>query len=101
MEEATAGKRDWIALLLPTVIAIFVSLAIQIAGVAWYFGNINSRLGSAEDRIKVLESTGVTQRDITQRDTQVQVNQQELNIRLNRMDDKLDQVLENQGRHKN
>lgn len=90
-------KRDWVGLLLPTVFAIVASLAIQTASIAWYFGNINSRLNSAEDTIRELKATAVTQRDITERDTQAQINQQEVNSHLNRMDDKLDQVLENQS----
>ena len=94
------AKRDWVAMLGPTALAVAGSLAIQIAGIAWYFGNINSRLNSAEDTIKELKSTAVTQHDITVRDTQMQVDQQELNLRLNRMDDKLDQVLEYQSHRK-
>lgn len=94
-------KRDWIGLLLPTFFAIVASLAIQTASVAWYFGNINSRLNSAEDSIKELKTNGVTQHDIAIRDTQQQVEQQEMNLHLNRMDDKLDQVLENQSHRKN
>lgn len=93
------AKRDWVSILGPTVLGLAVSLATTAGGAAWYFGNINSRMGSAEDRIKLLETTAVTQRDLTQRDQQSQVFQQELNIRLNRMDDKLDLVLENQGHH--
>ena len=94
----TEQKRDWVALLLPTVFAIVASLAIQTASIAWYFGNVNSRLNSAEDSIKELKATTVTQRDLTQRDQQMQINQQEVNTHLNRIDDKLDLVLENQGK---
>jgi hypothetical protein len=69
-------------------------------GAAWYFGNVNSRINSQEDRLKILESTAVTQRDIEQRDEASKLFQQELNLRLNRMDDKLDLVLENQSARK-
>lgn len=100
MTEPIEAKRDWIALLLPTVFAIVASLAIQTASIAWYFGNVNSRLNSAEDSIKELKTNAVTQHDITLRDTQTQIYQQEVNTHLNRMDDKLDLVLENQSNRK-
>jgi uncharacterized coiled-coil protein SlyX len=101
MEATTERKRDWISILGPTALGLIVSLATTAGGAAWYFGNVNSRLNALEDRVKVQENTTVTQRDLTQRDTQQQLFQQELNLRLNRMDDKLDQVLENQGHRRN
>lgn len=93
-------KRDWVSILGPTALGLVVSLATTAGGAAWYFGNVNSRLNSLEDRVKVQETTSVTQRDLSQRDQQTSLYQQELNIRLNRMDDKLDLVLENQSARK-
>lgn len=94
------AKRDWVTILGPTALGLAVSLATTAGGAAWYFGNVNSRLNSLEDRVKVQESSAVTQRDMEQRDEATKLFQQELNIRLNRMDDKLDLVLENQSGRK-
>lgn len=96
----TEPKRDWVTILGPTILGLAVSLATTAGGAAWYFGNINSRMGSAEDRLKILETNAVSQRDLAQRDQDRINQQQELDLRLNRMDDKLDRVLENQSGHR-
>lgn len=93
--EGTPAKRDWVTVL--AVIGLLISVATTAGGFVFYFGNLNSRVSSLEDRVKVQENTTVTQRDLAQRDENTRLFQQELNIRLNRMDDKLDLVLENQG----
>lgn len=96
----TEAKRDWVTILGPTALGLAVSLVTTAGGAAWYFGNVNSRLNTLEDRVKVQENTTVTQRDLSNRDEASRLFQQELNIRLNRMDDKLDLVLENQSGRK-
>ena len=100
MGEEQTSRRDWFGILAPTALGLAVSLATTAGGAAWYFGNVNSRMNGLEDRVKILETSGVSQRDLAQRDQQSQLYEQELNIRLNRMDDKLDLVLENQGHRK-
>lgn len=91
-------QRDWISVFGPTVLAVCVSLGIQLSATAWYFGSLNTRVTNIEARERQfeLDSRQLSKDDNTVRDSQ----QQELNLRLNRMDDKLDRLIESQRRER-
>lgn len=94
-------KRDWVSILGPTLLAVIVSVAIQAGAAAWYFGAMNQRLSSVEERQKAYDTDHVSRKELEQRDASGDIYRQELNIHLNRLDDKLDRILENQsGRSK-
>lgn len=95
-------RRDWVSLLVPSLLAVVFSLAIQAVGVAWYFGGLNNRVTSVEEHQKLIDATRVTQEDLKSRDATLTIEKQELDIRLNRMDDKLDRLMElevQRGKH--
>lgn len=93
---AEQKKRDWVSMLAPTILGLAVSLSASLGSAAWYFGEVNTRLTAVEESQRNFASDRVTQRDLQQRDAAFQTYRQELDMRLNRMDDKLDKLLEYQ-----
>ena len=87
-------RRDWVSILAPTILAVIISLAIQAGSAAWFFGAMNNRLSTLEQQQKIEDAQRVTQDDLKTRDAQRVIEKQELDIRLNRMDDKLDRLVE-------
>ena len=85
-------KRDWLSILGPTVLAIVISLAVQCVTVAWYFGTLNNRVSQVEDRLKADEKENNDGLKDVNADRAIQ--NQLIDLRLNRMDDKLDRLLE-------
>lgn len=85
-------KRDWLSILGPTVLAIVISLAVQCVTVAWYFGTLNNRVSQVEDRLKADEKENKDGIKDVNADRAIQ--NQLIDLRLNRMDDKLDRLLE-------
>lgn len=92
--EPPAKKRDWTEMLMHGLIAVVISLGINVGSALWYFGSMNTRQLNSEERIKVLESTYVTRNDQASRDALAVIQRQEQELRLNRMDDKLDRLIE-------
>lgn len=93
---AEQKKRDWVSLLAPSLVAVAFSLAINIGTTAWYFGSLNQRMNSAESEIKLLKATEATRQDLQDAQSVNSVYRQELDTRLDRMEDKMDRVIENQ-----
>ena len=85
-------KRDWLSILGPTVLAIVISLAVQCVTVAWYFGTLNNRVSQVEDRLKADEKENKD--GIKDVNADRAIKNQLIDLRLNRMDDKLDRLLE-------
>ena len=48
-------KRDWVGLLAPTLLAVVVTLAIQVGGYVWFMATMQTRLANVELRVKVDE----------------------------------------------
>lgn len=88
-------RRDWITILGPTILAIAVSLAIQAGSALWWSSAITTRLANIEERQK--EDEASTKSQLQSRDATLMLDKQELDIRLNRMDDKLDRIMEYQA----
>lgn len=96
-DEEPKKKRDWLPVLLP----VFVSLLFNVIAAASFFGAMNSRVTNLEDRQKIIEASRVTMDDLKSREALRVIEKQELDIRLNRMDDKLDRLVEMELARKN
>lgn len=81
----------------PAMLATCVTLFIQACFALIWLGAINSRIASLEKQQDALISDHVSRDDLKARDAQETLERQELTIHLNRLDDKLDRVLENQS----
>jgi hypothetical protein len=97
--------RDWIALLAPTLLAVFVTLALQVGAYLWFMGSMQSRLANAELRIKVVEDVNanldkvyVSQDEQTRQNVLLTEQREDEKRRLDRIENKLDQALMNRNK---
>jgi len=65
---------------------------VQCVTVAWYFGTLNNRVAVIEDRQRLDEKEW--KEDLKDVAAYRNVESQTIDLRLNRMDDKLDRLLE-------
>jgi hypothetical protein len=88
-------KKDWTSILAPTFLGIIISCGVNAGGAAWYFGSLNQRVAALE-KLHDRDTQMATRNDLSDRDVEYRIYKQEMDLRLNRMDDKLDRILENQ-----
>lgn len=101
MPEVTAAagqrRRELFMMLSPLIVIL-----LQTLGAVFYFGSLNQRVVVLEGAKQQTDSRGgvVTREDMKDHDALSAVQQQEMNNRLRDLDQKIDQVLENQSDHK-
>lgn len=94
-------NRDWVSLLAPTLLAVVVTLAIQIGGYIWFMATLQTRVNNVELRVKVNEDTlqkmpadYVPRAEHVRADQLTKEQREEEQRRLDRLETKIDLLLE-------
>ncbi len=103
--ERLSLKRDWVALLLPTLVVLLVSTLVQVGGYIWFAATLQSRVSNMEVRqkaseeiLRALPSDYVSRAEQLRNEQDAKERREESQRRFDRMEGKIDLLLERRSR---